>query len=112
MNWQFQEINKIKSLLVTLICLFSFACTPYSERVLLPLELKGVVSNTYIDYHDHAIRVVGINQENEYIEIYVTREDNKDFYENICKGDSIKKDSNSLDFYVRNNKCLMRYTID
>lgn len=112
MNRLNHEMRIFKISLVILICFFSFACTPYSERVLLPLELKGVVSNTYIDYHDHAIRVVGINQENDYIEIYIPREDNKDFYENICKGDSIKKDSNSLDFYVRNNKCLMRYTID
>jgi hypothetical protein len=78
----------------------------------LPLELKGVVSDTYVDYNNHSTRVIGINQDNKYIEIYITREDNKDFYENICKGDSIKKDSNSLDFYVRNDKCLMRYTIN
>lgn len=96
-----------------IICvLVLLGCEPYSKRVLYPLELNGVVENTWIDYNDHAIRVVTVKENNIFKEFYVMREENISFYEKIQKGDSIFKSTNTLEFYLKKNGKTRKYQFE
>ena len=97
----------------SIICaLVLLSCEPYSKRVLYPLELKGNVENTWIDYNDHAIRVVVVNENDKIKEFYVMREENVAFYEKIQKGDSIFKSANSLEFYLKRDGKKRKYQFE
>ncbi|WP_321308607.1 hypothetical protein [Marinifilum fragile] len=95
------------------VCLFIFCgCKPYWERGLYPLELNGVVENTFIDYKDHAIRVVVVKEQNELKEFYVWKDYSYEFYNNIQKGDSIFKSANTLEFYLKKDGKKRKYQFE
>lgn len=87
-------------------------CESYQKRVLIPLNLNGVVESTWIDYNDHATRVIRVQGRDSLKEFYVIREENISFYEKIQKGDSIFKDANSLEFYLLRNGKKTKYVFN
>jgi len=102
-----------KRVFYSIICLLILlGCEAYQKRVLIPLDLNGVVESTWIDYNDHATRVVRVLEKDSIKEFYVVREENVSFYEKIQKGDSIFKNANSLEFYLLRNGKKMKYIFE
>lgn len=85
------------------------SCKPYYKRILYPLSLNGIVENTWIDYSNHATRVVQVLNSDTLKEFYVVREENRLFYEDIQKGDSIFKEMNTLEFYLKKGRKKKKY---
>ncbi|MBN2597085.1 hypothetical protein [Labilibaculum sp.] len=102
-----------KRVFYCIICiLILLGCQSYQKRVLIPLNLNGVVESTWIDYNNHATRVIIVQGSDSLKEFYVIREENISFYEKIQKGDSIFKDANSLKFYLLRNGKKMKYVFN
>lgn len=102
----------MKNILLSLLIIFLISCTPYWERELYPLELNGIIENTFIDYSDHAIRVVVVKEVNELKEFYVWKDYNHSFYQKIQIGDSIFKKANSLEFNLKKNGVKRKYIFE
>ena len=102
-----------KRVFYSIICLLILlGCEAYQKRVLIPLDLNGIVESTWIDYNDHATRVVRVLEKDNIKEFYVVREENVSFYEKIQKGDSIFKSANSLEFHLLRNGKKMKYIFE
>lgn len=92
--------------------LIFIGCKPYWERELYPLKLNGVVENTYINYGDHAIRVVVVRENVTLKEFYVWKDYNYGFYNKIKIGDSIIKSASSLEFYLKKDGKKRKYEFE
>ena len=92
--------------------LMLLSCEPYYKRVLYPLTLNGIVESTWIDYNNHATRVIRVLENDSLKEFYVVREENVAFYEKVQKGDSIFKSANTLEFYLKRDEKKRKYQFE
>lgn len=93
----------MKKLHFIFFALFLYTCgLDPSKNSLTRLKIRGVIVNKYIDNFNHAAPVLVYVESNKEEEFYVGRwDDNTGLWEDTQIGDSLIKESNTLDLCVK-----------